>query len=106
MKTRTELLISITWLFLFTMICYLCYLVTIKSPKEMSVEIRDVTVEDLELLIDRAKVSGNLELEAILHAVAGALETGTLAELANYTTKYSRHMLEDHYKSIKKLNTI
>jgi len=77
--------------------------------QEMPVEIRDVTVEDLELLIDRARVSGNIKLEAILHAVSGALETKTLAELADYTTKYNKHMLEDHYKSdviLKKLNTI
>lgn len=73
---------------------------------EMPIEIRDVTKEDLQLLIDRARVSGNTELESILHAVAGALETKTLAELANYTTKYSKHMLEEHYKPIKKLNMI
>jgi len=80
--------------------------IMIKSTIPMPVEIRDVTEKDLQLLIDRAKVSGNTELESILHAVAGALETGTLSELADYTTKYSKHMLEDHYKSIKKLNTI
>lgn len=73
---------------------------------EMPVEIRDVTEEDLQLLIDRARVSGNNELESILHAVAGALETNTLYELADYTTKYSKHMLKDHFKPIKKLNTI
>jgi len=109
MKCEDNIFIIIISIIVLILIGCIAYLNTIKSPVKIPVEIRDVTVEDIQLLINRAKVLENLELEAILHAVAGALETKTLAELADYTTKYSKHMLEDHYKSdiiLKKLNMI
>ena len=91
---------------MFLSVLILIYYVESKFPDE----IQDVAPEDIQLLINRARISGDLSLEAILHVVKASLMDGTLKELQNYTTKYGTHALKEHYKkskkSIKKLNMI
>jgi len=74
------------------------------AESKFPVKIQDVTPKDLQLLIDRARISGGIPLQAILLTVKASLMDGTLKELLIYTTKFNIHALEEHYiKSRRKV---
>jgi len=53
-----------------------------------------VTVEDIKVLVDRAKVANQRHLQSILLTIRGAMHEGTLAELNGYTAAYSQNALK------------